>query len=344
MLGNGFSIAIRPTIFSYNTLLERARESGRLTSEMARVFAKLGTTDFESVMEAYEKAAVLVSIHEGDNPRLADRLRRVASELRDVLAETIAANHPARPYEIGRKQYASCRRFLAHFDGCIYTLNYDLLLYWTFMQSEIPPELKSDDGFRHPVDQEQEYVVWEVQNSTHQRIFYLHGALHIFDAGAELLKYTWSKTEIPLVEQIRRALGQRKYPRIVTEGTCEQKLDKIQHSGFLNRAYRSFSEIGGSLFVYGHSFAENDEHLLKLIEGGKVKRLFVGLYGDANQPGNQDIIRRAWLMKQRREGIGRTLDVHFFDAQSALVWDDEGFDDEPSAESSEVGAEAVGGA
>jgi len=43
-------------------------------------------------------------------------------------------------------------------------------------------------------------------------------------------KYTWIKTEIPLIEQIRDALKGEKYPLFVSEGTWKEKLDAIQHS------------------------------------------------------------------------------------------------------------------
>ena len=110
------------------------------------------------------------------------------------------------------EQYTSCRQFLSHFDGHIYTLNYDLLLYWTLMQDELKPELKSDDGFRDVEEGSADYVVWDVQNSGMQRIHYLHGALHIFDAGAELKKFVWSKTDIALVDQIRPLVGNSPLP------------------------------------------------------------------------------------------------------------------------------------
>lgn len=326
MLGNGFSIALRPDIFTYRTLYDRAKDSNRLTPELTKVFVELGTTDFEMVMESLENAAVLVELYEGDSPALAAQLRADSESLRNVLAETIAEHHPARPYEISAKKYAACKRFLANFDGEIYTLNYDLLLYWTLMQSEVQPPVDSDDGFRDPDEKDQEYVVWEVQNSTKQRIHYLHGALHIYDAGAELKKFTWSKTDIALVDQIKRSLAKREYPLIVTEGTSEQKLDRIQHSGFLNRAYRSLAQIGGCLFVYGHSLAENDEHLLKLIDRGKTKKVFVGIFGDPSSEGNQRVIARATQIQDRRRD-GNKVEVHFFDAESAHVWDDGG---EPS--------------
>jgi hypothetical protein len=324
MLGNGFSIALRPDIFTYNTLFERAKESKKLSKEMEEVFDKLGTTDFEMVMEALENAAVLVNLYEKSNPKLAKALQADAARLRDVLAETIAENHPSRPYDVSDEQYASCKRFLANFDGHIYTLNYDLLLYWTLMQSEVQPEVKSDDGFRNPEDREEEFVTWDVQNTNDQRIFYLHGALHIYDAGADLLKFTWSKTEIALVDQIKRSLAKREYPLIVTEGTSDQKKGRIQHSNFLGRAYRSFAAIQGNLFIYGHSLADNDEHLLKLIDKGKVRKVFVGIYGDPASERNQAIIERAQKFQTRRRN-GSPPDIHFFDASTAHVWDGQDF-------------------
>lgn len=324
MLGNGFSIALRPDIFTYNTLYERAKESKKLSKELEDIFVKLGTTDFELVMEALQYAASLVSLYEKANPALAKLLEQDAAKLRDVLAETIAENHPARPYDVKQDQYESCKRFLAHFDGYIYTLNYDLLLYWTLMQTELQPEVSTDDGFRNPEDEDAEFVTWDVQNTNEQRIFYLHGALHIYDAGADLLKFTWSKTAIPLVDQIKNSLAKRQYPLIVTEGTSQQKKDRIQHSSFLGRGFRSFSAISGALFIYGHSLAENDEHLLKLIDKGKVKQVFVGIYGDPKAERNQTIIERAQLFRTRRRN-GSPPEINFFDARSANVWDGQDF-------------------
>lgn len=325
MLGNGFSIALRPDIFTYNTLFERAKDSKKLSSEMEKVFEQLGTTDFEMVMEALENAAVLVNFYEKSNPNLVRVLQADAARLREVLAETIAQNHPARPNDITPEQYASCRRFLSNFEsGEIYTVNYDLLLYWTLMQSEIEPSVKSDDGFRDAEDRDLSFVTWEVENSDQQRIHYLHGALHIFDAGADLKKFAWSKTNIALIDQIRASLERREYPLIVTEGKSDQKKDRIHHSNFLGRSYRSFSKIGGSLFIYGHSLAPNDEHLLKLIDKGKVKQVFVGIYGDPASERNQAIIERAYLFQARRRN-GSLIGIHFFDASSAHVWDGQDF-------------------
>src|SRR5260370_3491333 len=127
------------------------------------------------------------------------------------------------------------------------------------MHEEILPHILFDDGFRQPDDGQAEYVTWDVQKTGQQNVFYLHGALHIFDAGAELQKFTWSNTGIALIDQIRGALETSRFPLFVAEGSNDSKLERIQHSGFLNRAYRSFAEIGGSLFIFGLSFVDSQE-------------------------------------------------------------------------------------
>ena len=124
---------------------------------------------------------------------------------------------------------------------------------------------------------------------------------------------------MPLMDQVREALDQERYPLFVAEGESHQKLDRIQHHGYLYGALRSFGSIGGDLFIYGHSLAPNDNHVLRKIERGKVKRLFISLYGDPATPNNARIIRRAMEMSERC-GSWKPLDVQFYDAASAGVW------------------------
>lgn len=317
LLGNGFSRALRDDIFSYAALFDRA-EFHTLSPSARGAFDVLGTTDFEVVMRALKAAASLVVIYEGDYPALAERLRTDADGLRELLVRTIAANHPARPGDVSIQSYERCRSFLSCFNT-IYTLNYDLLLYWTLMQQELEPAVHADDGFRTPDEGPEDYVTWEVEKTDSQKVFYLHGALHIFDGGSEIKKYTWVNTGIPLIDQIRDALQHGLYPLFVAEGQSRQKLARIKHNEFLGRAYRSFAKIGGGLYVYGHSMAENDEHITKLIEKNKISHLFIGLYGDPNSEAAQRIIDRAYKAKAARP-LKRPLDVAFFDASSAQVW------------------------
>lgn len=317
LLGNGFSRACRDDIFSYDALFNRAR-FGALSPAARNAFGALDTTDFEIVIRALKQAARLAAVYLENDPEFARRLNVDADSLRELLATTIAASHPDRPADIHDEQYAACRAFLSNFTR-IYTVNYDLLLYWALMQQEIQPEIKFDDGFRQPEGEAADYVTWDVQKTEAQNVFYLHGGLHVFDAGAELQKFTWCNTGIALVDQIREALATGRFPLFVAEGSHASKLDRIQHSGFLNRAYRSFAAIGGSLFVFGLSFAEADEHISGLLDHGKVNHAFISLHGDPDSEGNTRIVRRAELMTRRRSAR-RPLIVEFFDANSAQVW------------------------
>ncbi|MFI4916774.1 MAG: DUF4917 family protein [Phycisphaerales bacterium JB060] len=314
LLGNGFSRAWRDDIFSYQALYDQAEMSG-LSKDARKAFEALDTTDFEQVMRMLKQAAKLARQY--NRPKLADILDGHGDEIREVLVSTIADNHPERPHDVTARQYAACKRFLSHFDS-VYTVNYDLLLYWALMQDEIEPFVECDDGFRQPDDGPAKYVTWDVQKTDKQKIHYLHGALHLFDAGSELQKYIWSNTQIALIDQIRKALKKDKYPLFVSEGSADSKMNRIQHSGYLNRSYRSFAKIGGSLFVYGLSMAENDEHILKLIDHGGFKNIAIGLYGPPTSPGNRRIIERAQAFGTMRKGPPPK--IMYFDAQSAQVW------------------------
>lgn len=319
LLGNGFSRAWRDDVFSYGALYENANVE-RLNDEARRAFEILQTTNFEAVMRALRTTAAVVQAYTPEQAALRERLLQDAGTLRDILVETLGRSHPSRPSDVSEEEYRHARAFLAHFDG-YYTLNYDLLLYWALMQRELAPDVTGDDGFRTPDDGAQSYVTWEVENSNRQTVFYLHGALHVFDGGHEVQKYTWSNTQIALMDQIRDALDHELYPVYVADGDSRAKLAQIKHSDYLSRAYRSFAQIGGSLYVYGHSMDPGDEHVVRLIEKNKCKLLSVGLYGDPASPGNLAIRRRCQQLVGRRPA-GRPLRLTYFDAASAQVWRD----------------------
>jgi len=332
LLGNGFSIACRPKIFTYGSLFEQADFS--TAPRLPDVFDAVGTTDFEHIIKMLEDASRVVPVYSKEATEAAAQMAADAEALKDILIQTVANNHPNIPNEINDEQFWACRRFLAHFlgdenkDGKVYTLNYDLLLYWTLMHEDMgfddPISLAANDGFGRDEDTEPEYVNWMGESGAHgQRVHYLHGALHLFDAGAELQKYTWVNTGKPLLEQAREAMGARKFPLFVAEGKSNQKLAKIKHSAYLHHSYKSFSSQMGqrndALFIFGHSLAENDQHILKKIARGKVGQIYVGLYGDPNSDGNKAIRSAANALGAHRDERV-PLSVAFFDAGSAQVW------------------------
>lgn len=317
LLGNGFSRACRDDIFAYGALFDRA-DFAALSASARAAFDALATRDFEVVIHALRQGTRLLSIYPAGDATAA-RMQADADGLREVLVAAIASSHPDHPNQIRDDQYAACRSFLAEFDR-IYTLNYDLLLYWALMHSDAEPQVPSDDGFRNSDDEDVDYVVWDPASSNRdQNIFYVHGGLHLFDAGAQLVKYTWIRTGVRLIEQVRAALAEEKYPLFVAEGRSEEKLERIRHHAYLARIERSFVEVTGALFMYGVSCADSDRHVLDWVAKGKLSHIYVGLFGDPNSDANQELQQRAHAIAARRPRR-RLLSISFFDAASAQVW------------------------
>ena len=175
--------------------------------------------------------------------------------------------------------------------------------------------LRPDDGFRNP-ESDEDYVTWHIENTNYQNLYYLHGALHIFDTATEFKKYTWYRTGISLIEQIQYALDNDYFPLIVAEGKREEKESRILHSAYLQRGQKSLTSISGSLFIYGHSLATNDNHILGLIPKSKISKVSISLYGDINKQENIQIINNASTIFKKKTSI----EINFYNAQSANVW------------------------
>lgn len=331
ILGNGFSIACRADIFHYASLFAQADFSN--VPEVKTVFDALGTQDFEVAIRALENASRILPAYVPDGAAAIAKMLEHAAALKEILVQTIAGNHPAIPSEIPDEKFWACRQFLSHFldgdKGQVFTLNYDLLLYWTLMHDDMafgePLQLGKNDGFGNDEDDPNaDYVVWQGETSAHSaRVHFLHGALHLFDSGNELKKYTWIRKNIPLIVQARDSINNNAYPLFVAEGTSVQKKDKIRHNAYL---YQGFKQLTANtnqgkhcFFIFGHSLAENDDHILKRLARGRFPKLYVGIYGDPNSEDNKRIIERAKVLAAPRTARN-LLDVAFYDAQSAKVW------------------------
>jgi hypothetical protein len=318
LLGNGFSIACRADCFTYGRLLDEA-DLSRLSVDGPALFASEGTTDFEEIINSLRVAGRMATVYESSDPDLAARLAADADLVKAALADTLARNHPDNVGDIEIEKYKGAREFLANF-GHIFTVSYDLLLYWALMQ-EMEPHFKADDGFRQDRDEpDADWVRWDSYKPFSQNIYYLHGGLHLFEEGPTLKKLTFSRTGIALIEQIRTALDHEAYPLVITEGTSPEKFARIRHNDYLAKGLRSLATCQGSLFIHGHSLANNDAHVFRAVGSeGRFKALFVSLHGDVDSETNLAIRGRAAAIAAERPP-GRDLAVHFYAADSAAVW------------------------
>ena len=326
LLGNGFSIACDSTIFTYGSLLENANLAS--IPEVSRVFDALKTNDFEEVIRALESTAKILPAYGTEYNEIARRTRDQAKVLKNILVNTIAGNHPATPNGVEDQKFWACRRFLSHFlgsdnkEGRVYTLNYDLLLYWTLMHEDNPDlgplELAKNDGFGR---ENEGQLLWQGESSARsQRIHYLHGALHLFDDNGELRKNSWIGNTTPLLEQTQSAIDSGMFPLFIAEGASAKKLAKIKRSAYLYHSFKSFSQMmqneKATLFIFGHSLADSDYHILQKIMKGKIPHLYISVHGMENaelEGKAKNLIR----MRSPRY----PLSVTYFNASSAKIWD-----------------------
>lgn len=338
LLGNGFSIACEPKIFTYASIYQEA-EFGSHT-QVKKAFDLLGTTDFELVIDALEKSSIVVPAYRKGFLNTCKKMKRDCDTIKGLLISTISSRHPARPSDIPEHKYNKCRKFLSHFiqrnnRGRIYTLNYDLLLYWALMHEldNVDGDNRFADGFGRKtwIENGEVYasdeLFWQGK-STSQNIHYLHGALHLYDAGHQVQKFSWTDTGISLIDQSREALKEGKFPLFVTEGNNLRKMEKINHNAYLFTSFRSFEDVINSgkssepgntcLFLYGISFSTNDNHIFNKIGHGRIKHLFVSIYGDPASVPNKEIVARAEALKSQRDKF--PLKITYYDAASAEVW------------------------
>jgi hypothetical protein len=313
LLGNGFSRALFDDIFNYGDLFDRA--SPQLSLNVRKAFDALDTRDFEMVMNALRNAVSMLKLYDPDSLHIGE-MGSDEAKLREVLAHAIAGGHPSMPQDIEQEKYDACGEFLSNFER-IYTLNYDLLLYWTLLRASQPQIAEFKDGFGRPDGRILQWI-----NRSDQNVFYLHGALHIFYEREELTKLAFNDRSIPLIKRIQDYLSEGNcFPLIVAEGKSEHKLSRIRRNTYLSHCYSNFTSLDGVLFLHGLSLSERDEHILKMIEKSNVRALFVSIFGSPDTDSNKATKNRVQGIAQQRTIQGKeNLAVFFYDAPSARVW------------------------
>jgi hypothetical protein len=236
--------------------------------------------------------------------------------------------------EIPSEKYESCLKFLVNFKN-VYTLNYDLLLYWASLHvQEEKEEFPFLDCFDRSEDPEHPDCSFAHSSSDDKKyLYFLHGALHLYTKNGLVWKRVWRTTSIPIIKQVKEAFDSKEYPLTVTEGSFQDKIKRIEASSYLSYVYRKFKNIRGHLFVFGHSLCEQDDHLLQAIvnhENIGLNHLWVGLFGNPSAPYNKKIIAKAHAMQLQRDRIipersrkkaKGNMNIYFYNSESAHVWE-----------------------
>jgi hypothetical protein len=306
LLGNGFSQAWNPAIFNYASLFQVAKFGDR-NYQIRELFTRLNTWDFESVMRTLMSAELVADVHRLEQ-EVIDTIRSDQELLKEALLTSVSENHPGLPNELTIAQYKSVRRFLSRFSQ-IFTVNYDLLMYWARNQ-DLDPAWDTDDGFRA----ERQWKGY----GTDQEVHFLHGCLHLYEVPTGVKKHTYTgEVGGGIVGQVRDNLNLQppRFPLFVAEPTYQKKKERIDRSPYLSYCLRALTLVDTPIFIFGHSMDENDAHIFEAIRKSPSRQIFVSVFGDENSIQN----RRLKANAAAYLGDHRTT-VQFFDASTAAVW------------------------
>lgn len=322
LLGNGFSMAYDPEIFSYNALHDFI--SGIDNTDLKTILQVVETKNFELIMQQLDTFSALVGAF-GTYKKLKRRIDVASAKLKQGLLEAVKALHPEHVFTIPEEQSVCCAKFLKSFldsKGKIFSTNYDLLLYWVLLRNNVISHI---DGFGREQENPGEFVpadeqIWsELRWGKHreeQNVFYVHGALPLFDTGIEIVKEEYDQRQY-LLEKISSRMDAGEYPIFVAAGDGSQKLAHIMHNKYLTFCYDNLCNITGSLVTFGFNFGPYDEHVIEAINRAakygkkdfpKLCSIYIGVYSDEDRQHIQEI-----------QGKFRCK-VHLYDARTAEVW------------------------
>lgn len=275
LLGNGFSIACDPTFF-YNNLLAVAQTHG-LSAQAMQLFANLPTTNFEEVLHALDQALYVTQLYGCANPCLASsNIAADAAKTKKALIDAITQVHGAfdDQTKLPEVEKSKCIAFLSPFKF-IYTLNYDFLLYWTWVRgaTNTPPNFSGGDGFAGlPFE-------YRGLDSSIGGVRFLHGALHLYVQGGTIFKHVYSGT--PLLDVVKNGMSSGRYPLFIAEGSSAKKLRGIMQNVYLRDCFDEFKLAGPDLVVFGSALGASDKHLVDAIAGNRhLQNVYVSSFGN----------------------------------------------------------------
>lgn len=315
LLGNGFSQSYSSK-FGYRTLKEKASLS-ELSADKNDIFKRAGSDDFETVIRRLDEALSVIDLYEPDDVKLKKTIQKDIKVIKSGLVETLLEIHPDIPDRIDDQQYARTRKFLRNFKR-IYTLNYDLLLYWSLMRNEVGDgRFKFQDGFGPNKNK----LVWSRDNGiAAPPVYNLHGGMHFYVENKKLHKLK-SRRGSSLLSQLMDNLHMGKYPFVVTEGTRDDKEERIARSAYLRNCHDTLTTLRGALFTHGVALSDNDDHVFdKIADSPKLKSIYVGIYGNDGNEIDAMEAKLKRISRRHNEIAGKDLDLFFYPSNTAGIW------------------------
>lgn len=272
LLGNGFSRNIWDR-FAYSSLLE----ASDIEPQFLRIFEGFCTQDFEDVLGSLWRTEVVLKALETP----CEEVAAAYSAIKDGLISTVHKVHPARS-AIGDHVFSAIAEDVVTYSN-IFTLNYDLLLYWTIMKQELTSKVK-DYFWRNSA-----YFDVNDTDSQDTLVHFLHGALHLETTADGRTRKRTSSAGALLNQFGTEDPGQSR-PLFVSEGTTVQKLKAIRASEYLRFCHSQLEGDRGNLVTFGVRFGNQDAHILEALRQHGGRRVAVSVFPGSIDHREQEIL------------------------------------------------------
>lgn len=284
-----------------------------LNEDLEKIFEYFNTSDFEFILRMLWHANKI-----NESLTIQEEKTKLAYDtIKNALIQSVRTNHPKiSKIDINLPKIWN---YLSQYSE-IYSLNYDLLIYWAlllgneslgthFKDCFISGEFKSDwEELRKPYGSAKNVSL----------VFYPHGNLALETDILGLEKKVKTQKQIDLLDTIFERWNQGlSIPLFVSEGTSTQKLNTIKRSNYLTEIYyNAFSKISGNLLIYGWSLSEQDTHLINALNSETISKICISVFTQ-NAYMQDEIIRIENLLKKK--GF-KEEDIIFVDSNSNELW------------------------
>lgn len=298
LVGNGMSMNVWSG-FDYRRLYSVAN----LSTDAERIFTALGTKNFEAVLEGlWQTRTVLDALG-----RRTSTMDRHYSDVRDALLDAVTHVHPLR----SQVPSTTTRQIATTLDSYerVYTLNYDLLPYWSLMEHDVRiADFFWSGGGTFDPDRSDLFAGWT-------GLYYLHGGVHLWQDVTTGISGKWGSTGRGLLAGLAGKLSAapQRQPLFVSEGTARHKRRTIKRSEYLSFAMQTLRDDAEPLGLFGTSLGPPDAHVVSAINGHPMRPLAIAV-----RAGTTEQIRRS---KARWHEVFPQQTLTFFSAESHPLGD-----------------------
>lgn len=270
LLGNGFSINFSSK-FQYSSLKDECEPY--FSEEEKKLFDKLNTTNFESIMYGLYYCDQINEIYNISNPKIKESYEK----LKHVLIQGVRKVHISYDeYQLTFFKQDFGKDLFGIIKHNIFTTNYDLLPYWIIMDMN-----SSDIG--DLFSREQDFLYFNEGNARRVKLLYLHGALHLYMEDG-YVKKIHRQGDRSLLDLVTDLIQSGTFPLFLSEGIWSEKLKKIRGNVYLRYCYQQLLNASGGLTIFGHDLSEHgDWHIIDAINQSNLNPIAYGIYLDAYQ-------------------------------------------------------------